>query len=530
MTEPSNAAARSGPGHATSGVASARSASLPPPSLLAAALALVAFGDWLFWGHEIGWTAALFALALLIACVAANRDLIARPHSYLLLLGSGGMIAAMILDPSLLAVGLFAMGLATFLCLGMPGALRDLGAWIEALALAGSQAILRCIGDAIAVPAALMRLGGGATMLGLARAWVLPVLGTALFLELFATANPVIGAWLDAIDVNRVLNALPTPHRVMFWCATGGVVWLFLRTRLAHVEAIFAEGRTPFAAVPAGFHHGVVSWLFSPAAIVRSMIAFNVMFALQNALDAGYLWGHSALPPGMSFAAYAHRGAYPLMVTAVLAATFVLIAFRQDSPSRDDRAVRALMYVWVGQNVVLVVSAIWRMMLYVEAYSLTHMRVAVLVWMGLVALGLVLIVARFWFQRTNSWLVQANATALAVVLYASPFADVGGYIAAYNVRHSREVSGRGVHLDLGYLRALGPSALPAVNTFISSIRPDADGFASIAVAKKRAEAIILEVDLRRQQLERRTNWRTWTLRSYLSAADVQIEQPASTRP
>jgi hypothetical protein len=33
----------------------------------------------------------------------------------------------------------------------------------------------------------------------------------------------------------------------------------------------------------------------------------------------------------MTLAEYAHRGAYPLIVTALLAALFVLIAFRQGS-------------------------------------------------------------------------------------------------------------------------------------------------------------------------------------------------------
>ena len=68
--------------------------------------------------------------------------------------------------------------------------------------------------------------------------------------------------------------------------------------------------------------------LFGKAAILRSLIVFNLMFAVQTVLDAAYLWGGVALPDGMSYASYAHRGAYPLIVTALIAAGFVLAALQ----------------------------------------------------------------------------------------------------------------------------------------------------------------------------------------------------------
>ena len=56
---------------------------------------------------------------------------------------------------------------------------------------------------------------------------------------------------------------------------------------------------------------------------------------MQTGLDLAYLWGGLALPDGMSHAEYAHRGAYPLVVTALLAAGFVLIAMRPERARAD---------------------------------------------------------------------------------------------------------------------------------------------------------------------------------------------------
>ena len=61
---------------------------------------------------------------------------------------------------------------------------------------------------------------------------------------------------------------------------------------------------------------------------MRSLVLFNLLFAVQTVMDVHYLWRGAALPDGMTYATYAHRGAYPLIVTALLAAGFVLVAMR----------------------------------------------------------------------------------------------------------------------------------------------------------------------------------------------------------
>ena len=71
-----------------------------------------------------------------------------------------------------------------------------------------------------------------------------------------------------------------------------------------------------------------ISILFGTEAILRSLILFNGLFAVQTVLALVYLWGNAKLPDGISYAGYAHRGAYPLIATALLSAAFVLAAMR----------------------------------------------------------------------------------------------------------------------------------------------------------------------------------------------------------
>jgi hypothetical protein len=154
----------------------------------------------------------------------------------------------------------------------------------------------------------------------------------------------------------------------------------------------------------------------------------------------------------------------------------------------------------------LVISSILRLDLYVGIYALTYLRVAAFVWMGLVAVGLALIIARIALEKSNKWLLCANLSALSATLYACCFVNFAALIARYNVEHSYEMTGQGVAVDVGYLRELGPQALPAIDEFLAG----RDILLDQQLAYLAAERDNLEGWFRREQ----ENWRAWTFRDW----------------
>ena len=296
----------------------------------------------------------------------------------------------------------------------------------------------------------------------------MPLAFGAVFLLLFAAANPLIDSWLAAIDLST-LAAHVSVGRVAFWLLTIALVWpfVFIRRSRRLPARLAALGAASTALAPAG----ACPRLFGKAAILRSLVLFNLLFAVQTALDVAYLWGGVALPDGLTYAAYAHRGAYPLIVTALLAAGFVIAAMRPGGDAARSPLIRHLVFLWTGQNVVLVVSSILRLDLYVAVYSLTYLRIAAFVWMLLVGAGLVLIVARIVLDRSNAWLVAANLVSLILTLYLLSFVNFPRLIAEYNVQHSREIAGSGAGLDTCYLIALGPQAIPAIDAYVAHLGP-----------------------------------------------------------
>jgi hypothetical protein len=185
---------------------------------------------------------------------------------------------------------------------------------------------------------------------------------------------------------------------------------------------------------------------------------------------------------------------------------FVLAAMQPGTSIERSRLARALVFLWIGQNVLLVLSSMLRLDLYVDAYSLTAWRCAAFVWMLLVAAGLVLIVARIALDRPNSWLVWSNAVVLALTLYICSLVDFSGLIARFNVMHSREVAGAGQPVDVAYLCRLGPAALPALGVLAAKM--DASGRLPPGSLYDCRRSLELRHAMRME------DWRAWTFRGY----------------
>jgi hypothetical protein len=166
------------------------------------------------------------------------------------------------------------------------------------------------------------------------------------------------------------------------------------------------------------------------------------------------LSGGFTLPEGIDYATYAHRGAYPLLVTALISGVFALATYRFIA---DSRLMRVLMYVWLGQTMFLVLTAALRLGLYVQAYTLTYLRITAFIWMALVFVALILIVVRMVQDRPAAWLVQWNTVATVLTLYLCCFVNFAYVITTYNMANRSPAM-----LDLEYLCGLGEQVIPAM--------------------------------------------------------------------
>ncbi|MCA9285382.1 MAG: DUF4173 domain-containing protein [Phycisphaerales bacterium] len=488
-------------------------------SIPLAVMGLVALGDWLFLVHPVGshrpgWTIGLWLVALVLVVLARGRSAptCSLASTWPAVAAALAVAATAVLEPRLMAIGLALLAIWTLAVAQRQGAAANAAAWLHRIAMFPWRLITQPATDLVVARNWTVRHGRrpGPVERQLS-AWTVPAGLSGVFVSIFALANPVMARSLgDAFSSlwawwSRILTDIPYA-RVGVWAVLAALAWCMLRARVR----LRAPTRTSIAAA---IPRPVRNW-WSPALTFRCLLLFNVVFLIQSTMDVRYLLGGATLPDGMSFATYAHRGAYPLVAAALLAGGFTLIAFRADADHARMGGPRLLLVPWIMQCVFLLFTAAWRLWLYVDAYALTRWRVAAAVWMALVAGGLVILTWRIVARRDNDWLLRRTLALGLGTLGLCCIPDWEGIVANHNVRHCAEVGADAVPIDLEYLRTLGPPALPAL-AHLSATATDA----ATVVA-----ATALAGDLRSVLDEELADWRGWTLRRWRLA-----QGPGGTR-
>jgi hypothetical protein len=410
------------------------------------ALLLVILADLLLFESGFGSVLGVFAFAWGLLSFAAQRSSWKQPWSLAAFALAALFAGVLTYDPSFLGWVMFLGTLTVAVLLPQIEGAADGWYWFKRLAFHGVGTPFGPLLDAVRLSKTQRRPGTRMSVGRMLPNLILPLAGTALFLGLFAMANPIIEEFLGRIQIGSL--SAEDIGRAIFWGFVFIAVWSTLRprrTKRMFRQLIDSEpSRIPGVTV---------------ASVTLSLALFNLLFALQNGMDLIYIWGDVRLPEAFTLAEYAHRGAYPLIVTALLAGLFILVTTHPKSAMAGNQLIRWLIILWIAQNLFLVASTAERTWLYIESYSLTRLRIAALIWMGLVALGLVLVTWRMLRRNSLAWLVNGNLVAALAVLGACTLIDLGEIAARWNVRHAQEVGGEGVHLDLCYLNNLDGSAL-----------------------------------------------------------------------
>src|ERR1700722_8596939 len=310
---------------------------------LTSAIACVALADWLFFDWDVGISLALFLGVLGVVAVASNGVRAGRHIQIVMGTVFVAGLAALIEDVNMLSKTIGMLATAMFVIIMTTS---EQSSWQRDLFEAATvpfRGPFQFVGDMIRTLRHMKR--GTAGWLASLVAWIVPLGIFAIFLALFSSANPLIEHRLMQIDLRAFFNLLNF-WRIACWVAMACVTWPLIRRRLRRKRVRESDPRAAVATEASD-----LDFLLGAQAMLRSLILFNALFGLQSGLDLTYLWGGASLPDGMSHAEYAHRGAYPLIATALLAAGFVLIAMRRGGPSEQSRLIRPLVLLWVGQNI-----------------------------------------------------------------------------------------------------------------------------------------------------------------------------------
>jgi len=198
------------------------------------------------------------------------------------------------------------------------------------------------------------------------------------------------------------------------------------------------------------------------AVVLAGLVVLFALFAAAQVVTLAGGAAHVLETAGLTRAQYARSGFFQLLAVAALTLatlTVVRSTVRSGAP-RADRLVRTLTLAAVALTQVVVVVAITRLALYVDAYGLSMLRLCTMLvagWIGVVFAGFGAAVAGVGAPRR--WLVPFAAASGLAALLVLHVVNAEALVVRHNLTHW-ERTGR---LDVAYLTTdLSEDAMPAL--------------------------------------------------------------------
>lgn len=437
-----------------------------PAVLLVVAVALGAFGEYLFSPGLLGlnmvlWTGALCCGALMCARITGTD-----------LLGEGRWL----IPPAILLAGFVAWRSSPVL------QALNVGAVIAILALASFR-----------LREGRVRLGGvteylltGAVSLGLVTVDAAKLLSRRIawrsvrgerarrfapWLRAVAIALPLLvlfGSLLaaaDAVFSNAITGLFAFDVSQAPVHVVRGVFWAWLAAGFLHGALCSTGDGVAVPPAPAAIRLG-------PIEVSTVLGLLDAMFLLFVVIQVRYLFGGSAhvqVTDGLTYAEYARHGFFELLAVAALVLPVVLGVhwlLRDLSPAARI-AFRVLASAMIILIFAIIASALRRMDAYVDEFGLTQLRLystAVMLWLVVVFACLAVTVLREQRQRFASASLAAGLLGIAGLNALNPDA----FIVDTNLDRQGERD-----FDASYALRLSPDATPTIAAAIASLPEDA---------------------------------------------------------
>ncbi|KAB3530013.1 DUF4153 domain-containing protein [Alkaliphilus serpentinus] len=203
------------------------------------------------------------------------------------------------------------------------------------------------------------------------------------------------------------------------------------------------------------------SW--EPITIITIVFIINVAYLLFTIVQFSYLYGGGGLPEGFTYAEYARRGFFELILVTII--NLIILIFSTNLTKTGGEGVNKFLKgsycLLIAFTFNMLISANYKMHLYEKAYGFTRLRIYVRTFMVLIGVSLLIILLAVWIKKIP---VFKNVFIASLAIYmALNFMNVDGIIARENIQRYIETN----KLDFNYLSSLSYDAIPEITKLIN---------------------------------------------------------------
>ena len=206
-----------------------------------------------------------------------------------------------------------------------------------------------------------------------------------------------------------------------------------------------------------------------PVLAITITCILSVLYLVFSGIQIIYLFmGQMQLPEGYTYAAYAREGFFQLLVVCIFNLIIVLFTLTRFKESKILKGILTVMSIC---TFIMIASSALRMILYIETYYLTFLRIFVLWTLAVLFILFVGVVISIYKDKFP--LFQYSMVVVTLCYLLLSFSHPDYFIAKTNLRHTKyamtEVSENDViddyYKDFYYIERLSLDATPAVLEF-----------------------------------------------------------------
>ncbi len=193
-------------------------------------------------------------------------------------------------------------------------------------------------------------------------------------------------------------------------------------------------------------------------------ILLNAMLVILNVGDIQTLYFNGGLPKNVSHSDFVHDGVGVIIFSILIATSLIMFLFRKEFTSiKNNKALVACVFLWIGQNILMLSSTAFRNQIYIHDYNFTYKRIGVYVWLVLAIIGLLIMFWRIYKKQSNWYLIRTNGAVWFTVLVFSSVINWDLLITNYNIKNKPLLA-----VDFHYLFSLSDSNLPELIAIIET--------------------------------------------------------------
>jgi len=164
----------------------------------------------------------------------------------------------------------------------------------------------------------------------------------------------------------------------------------------------------------------------------------NLLLGFMHVLDFSELFSSTKNFTAYQLSRMVHQGTYVLIISILVAASIVLILFRKNlNFLKNGSSLRNLALLWLGQNVLLVLTVAIRNSWYINEHGLTHKRLGIYAFLICVCIGLVLTGVKILKKTTVFYILDRQIKLMGAFLLLVTFINWNVLITDFNLSPNR---------------------------------------------------------------------------------------------